>query len=151
MLIKAPFRANKDLPGGTMRWFAIISSLIEALSCKKKKWQITGIYNCMKFSFRHINRIENHSKWDKELSNMSSIYTFMRDKVETTVGKFWLISCIDCKGSDAWTILCAVWCPKSTGKIIRKKQSEKRASLLGRMLIMYSRFHVQIDKEMCPC
>lgn len=44
MLIKAPFKANKDLPGGTMRWFAEISSLIEASSCQKKKKMIETDY-----------------------------------------------------------------------------------------------------------
>lgn len=40
----------------------------------------------------------------------------MRDNKETMLGKFWLISCIDCNGSEACTILCAVWCPKSAKK-----------------------------------
>jgi hypothetical protein len=45
----------------------------------------------------------------------------MRDKEETMLGKFWLISCIDCRGSEAWTILWAVWCPKSVGTHPKKK------------------------------
>lgn len=34
ILIKAPFNAIKDFPGGTILWFASTSSLIDSLSYK---------------------------------------------------------------------------------------------------------------------
>lgn len=58
--------------------------------------------------------------------------TFMRDKEETTLGKFWLISCIVCRGSEAWTILCAVWCPKSANELSHETKNFQVTKILNK-------------------
>ena len=102
------------MPGGIIRWFAVISSLTESLSCQTFT-QFNQENTWLAVSFQQIFCPTN-CYFLFYLSNLiicDKVCTFMRDKEETMLGKFWLISCIDCRGSEAWTILWAVWCPKS--------------------------------------
>lgn len=121
-LSKAPFRAIKDFPGGSIRWLAIISSFMESFSCKKliTQHQLTERHHVFKEWQSHAvtcrSQLINHYYYltsEVCITSKKNYNTFMRDSEETTLGKFWLISCIDCKGSEACTIRCAVWCPKS--------------------------------------